>query len=617
MSENKNYNLVSELLSNILVISSDNQIVYKGEKIEVLLNKSEILNENENVFNSDFWIHLLTILAKIREDKESVTFNHNNNEFLIFPSSFPENNSIIVANKQKVKQINQMELDLKERVKELECLYNISKEFSINENIEIAASNCVNHLINGLQFPNIASVVLELENKIYTGGCTSGTVQNSLIQNILKNGKNRGSVEMRYHEDLIFLEEEQKLLIEVCGKISRALDKEKRKNAIERREKVLKSKNDTLLDLSRQCAQSREKLRTFFSAIYDTIVVIDKDYNIIMSNKEQIGDSGKCYKKLFNADEKCISCPSKKTFNNSEVNNVEVLYDNKSFKLESYPIFDENNSVKQVLEVCRDATKEKQMEFHLIQNYKLASLGKLVAGVAHEINNPNTFILGNLKIIKEAFEDIIPILDEYHENNPETKIARLNYNIFRDNITILIQDMQNGAIRMKKIVEGLRNFAKKDEGSNNENINLNSIISANLRVVTNQIRRNAKVETDLQSDIPVFKGSINKIEQVLLNMVINASQAIENGVGLIKIKTSYNAKSNRISLIISDNGKGMDNKTIKSIFDPFFTTKRDKGGTGLGLSITYGIIKDMNGVIEVDSTLGKGTSFTIHLPVTK
>jgi signal transduction histidine kinase len=114
---------------------------------------------------------------------------------------------------------------------------------------------------------------------------------------------------------------------------------------------------------------------------------------------------------------------------------------------------------------------------------------------------------------------------------------------------------------------------------------------------------------------PVFYGNTSKLEQVFINLIMNASEAIENTNGLIKIKTDYDEKTGEVILIVSDNGCGMDETTIKNIFDPFFTTKRNKGGTGLGLSITYAIIKDHGGKIDVESKVGEGTKFIIRFPV--
>jgi len=235
--------------------------------------------------------------------------------------------------------------------------------------------------------------------------------------------------------------------------------------------------------------------------------------------------------------------------------------------------------------------------------------------VAHEINNPNTFILGNMKIIREAFADIVPILDKYYDNNKDLKIARLPYYIFKENINILIEDMVNGSIRMKKIVEGLRFFAKKDVDVLDEEVRINELIENTIRLVKKQLGKKSVIELDLESLIPLFIGNITKIEQVIVNMIVNASQAIGKDKGKIIIKTRYLPEVEKVQVSISDNGKGMDEKTKHNIFDPFFTTKRNEGGTGLGLSISYGIIKEHGGIISVDSSPGKGTSFSILLPL--
>ena len=141
------------------------------------------------------------------------------------------------------------------------------------------------------------------------------------------------------------------------------------------------------------------------------------------------------------------------------------------------------------------------------------------------------------------------------------------------------------------------------------------IIKNNLTLTQKHIKKIAKIDFRLANDIPLFKGSIQRLEQVLLNLIINASQAVEKDNGLIIIETIYNKKENQVQIKIKDNGKGMDEKTIKSIFDPFFTTRRNKGGTGLGLSISYGIIKEHMGTISVDSKVNTGTTFTIKIPI--
>jgi signal transduction histidine kinase len=173
--------------------------------------------------------------------------------------------------------------------------------------------------------------------------------------------------------------------------------------------------------------------------------------------------------------------------------------------------------------------------------------------------------------------------------------------------------MVQGSNRIKGIVDGLRKFGKRDDGFLNEVVNLNAITESCLRLVDNQIRRTADVKADLDPDLPTIVGNSQKLQQVILNILINASQSIEQSRGMIKVTSRH--EDGEVVIRIKDNGKGMDEKTIGQIFDPFFTTKRNKGGTGLGLSIAYGIIKEHQGRIEVVSEVGAGTSFYIHLPL--
>jgi signal transduction histidine kinase len=384
---------------------------------------------------------------------------------------------------------------------------------------------------------------------------------------------------------------------------------------LEKQKKILLLKNKKLLELTEKCNKGQLELKAFFNAITDTIIVVDPDFNITMSNKKEIGNKGKCYEKLFKRESICNDCPAIESFKTAEPKTTEVKFDGQYYLLNTYPILNNEGHVDKIIEICANITTQKQMEFQLLQSYKLASLGKLVAGVAHEINNPNTFIRGNIKIIKESFNDIFPILDGYFEDYKDLTIARLKYDIFKENIPILIDDMVNGTNRIKKIVDGLRNYAKKDEGLLSDNIQINHVVNNSLRLVENQIRRCASVKLDLDPNIPKFKGNIQKMEQVIVNLLVNASQAIENGFGKIEVKTRFNEELNHIMIKIKDNGKGMDEKTKKSIFDPFFTTKRDKGGTGLGLSISFRIIKEHFGRIEVDSKLNHGTTFRIYIPI--
>lgn len=383
---------------------------------------------------------------------------------------------------------------------------------------------------------------------------------------------------------------------------------------LENQKDLLLKKNNELVALTEKLRLSKLRLQTLFKAIPDTVAVIDANHNIVMANRNSIGNKGKCYKKIFNQTKVCEDCHISKVFNEKSSVKLERMIDNEYYLINAYPIYDSNNQVIGALEFSRVITKEKNMEQQLLQADKLASLGQLVSGIAHEINNPNTFIKGNLMIIQEALSDMLPIIDRAFESDPSLKIARLNYEIFRQSIPVLVDDMVQGANRIKGIVDGLRKFAKKDEGLLNEQVNVNNIIESCLRLVDNQIKRTSDVNVEFDPDLPEVIGNSQKLQQVVVNVLINASQAIDKPKGNIMVET-YRENAEEIVVKISDNGKGMDEKTLKQIFDPFFTSKRHHGGTGLGLSIAYGIIKEHKGRIDVESKPGLGTTFYIHLPV--
>lgn len=420
------------------------------------------------------------------------------------------------------------------------------------------------------------------------------------------------SVESVY-KDLRIRKQLEKKLIEQNENLERNVHE--RTLDLEKQSALLIKKNQELMTLTDKLLESKTRLQTLFKTITDTVTVIDRDFNVLMSNKAAIGNKGKCYKKVFNQERACEDCLVGRVLEEKTSVTSEKVIDGEYYLLQAYPIFNSNGEVTGALEISRIITKEKNMERQLLQADKLASLGQLVSGIAHEINNPNTFIRGNLYIIQEAMNDIFPFLDHAYKSNPDLKIARLNYDIFKQNVPVLIDDMAQGANRIKGIVDGLRKFAKHDEGLLNENVDINAIAESCLRLVDDQIRRTANVKVDLEPDVPTVMGNTQKLQQVIVNILINASQSIEKSKGTILVTSGFN--DGEVILRVRDDGKGMDEKTLKQMFDPFFTTKRHHGGTGLGLSIAYGIIKEHNGRIDVESKVGEGTSFCICLPRTQ
>jgi len=253
----------------------------------------------------------------------------------------------------------------------------------------------------------------------------------------------------------------------------------------------------------------------------------------------------------------------------------------------------------------------KQAQTQLIQSEKLASLGQLVAGIAHEINNPLGAINANIPILTEYTQDLFQLIDSI-KTLPEidTALQKIDYDFIQEDTPQLLASMKNAASRMKEIVLSLRNFSRLDQADVQE-ILLEEAIDTTLALLSHRLKNRITVikHYHLNRPVPCYAGLIN---QVLMNLLANAEQAIENK-GKIIIGT--NLQDDHAIITIEDTGVGMDSATLHKIFDPFFTTKPVGEGTGMGLSISYGIIEKHQGELLVSSQPGIGSIFTIRLPI--
>ncbi|UCV18621.1 PAS domain S-box protein [Ferribacterium limneticum] len=259
----------------------------------------------------------------------------------------------------------------------------------------------------------------------------------------------------------------------------------------------------------------------------------------------------------------------------------------------------------------------------LMQSEKMASIGQLAAGVAHELNNPIGFVHSNLGTLDGYVHDLIAIIAAYQtlfctpgEANPhEDEIRRLleqhDFAFLKEDIFSLLAESKDGLGRVRKIVQDLKNFSRVGEQEWQE-ADLHQGIDSTLNIVWNELKYKAKVIKEY-GEIPHVFCLISQLNQVFMNLLVNAGHAIETQ-GSITIRTSRRGED-RICIEISDTGKGIAPEHINRIFEPFFTTKPVGKGTGLGLSLSYGIIKRHGGQIEVESVEGQGTTFRLLLPI--
>ena len=261
-----------------------------------------------------------------------------------------------------------------------------------------------------------------------------------------------------------------------------------------------------------------------------------------------------------------------------------------------------------------------QTQIQLLQLEKMASLGQLAAGVAHEINNPISFVNSNLGTFKKYLERILNTWHQLEEmlrdNGNEENLKGYEQLKRKNKLDFILKDIESvidesleGIRRVKQIVQDLKEYSRIDSNELEE-CNINDCVNSTLNIIWNEIKYNCQVEKKL-GELPPVLCFPQQINQVIMNLLINASQAIEDE-GRITITTK--PEDGGVRLEISDNGKGIPNDIIDRIFDPFFTTKEVGKGTGLGLNIVYNIINKHGGDIEVKSAPGEGTTFSIRLP---
>ena len=261
--------------------------------------------------------------------------------------------------------------------------------------------------------------------------------------------------------------------------------------------------------------------------------------------------------------------------------------------------------------------KQHNIEQILINSEKMASLGQMAAGVAHEINNPLSYIVSNIQNLAYNIDQFIGLISELKKNKdiaqqPLTQaLQHYQFDELKTDSSDIISEMSEGADRVKEIVQGLRQFAHPDQTQIAE-IDIAELIDSTLRVAWNEIKYNAHVKKNYATEPIIITGRSTQLSQVFLNLFFNAAQAICDKAGVISITTKADKQNAYIT--IADNGSGIDNVKLNKIFDPFFTTKPIGQGTGLGLAISKAIIEQHCGQIRVESQLNQGTVFYITLP---
>jgi signal transduction histidine kinase len=368
-----------------------------------------------------------------------------------------------------------------------------------------------------------------------------------------------------------------------------------------------------------------------FDGISDPLVMLGKSLEIVQLNKaasayyhvEQKKAVGKsCHQAFRGISAKCQNCeiPS------AVINDQHVILEREGFidsnRIEQvvvYPIAEKENEEGAAIIRISDITDKKMLQRKLIETEKLASLGFLVSGVAHEINNPNSFISFNIPILKEYLNEIISIIDDYAEEHESFELFGMTYPEFRKDVFKLMDNIENGSRRINIAVSNLRGISRTKEKTKMDWIDVKELIAKSVSICRSKINRMVKsFEVDIPEGLPGIYTDSETIETVVINLLINAAQAIDKENSWIRLNVTLDDSSqNHLIIEVSDNGCGLDEKIKNNIFDPFFTTKPPGEGTGLGLTLCHNSIEKLDGHIEVVSVPGKGSTFKVTLPNTQ
>lgn len=359
--------------------------------------------------------------------------------------------------------------------------------------------------------------------------------------------------------------------------------------------------------LYKQVSRAKEEWESTFMAVTDPIFLIDTDYNVLLHNGRLPAEmqffwdqslSRKCFAKLHGRTDPCPECPIREVQRTRQP--VYQRWQTESglvLDLSYYPVLTEEKQLSAVTIILKDVTEKIKMEGQLVQSAKLAALGEMAAGVAHELNSPMTVIIGTAQLVARDLQQ-----DGQSERAAE------------------MEDIVNSGLRCKRIIQNLLTFSRQDQQPATE-IDLNDEARKVLGMIKYQINRSQITITEhLAPDLPHLIGNGPQIQQVVTNFLLNARDALAEVVGrekAIRVATELRVTDGRrwAVLSVSDNGIGIAPENRAKIFTPFYTSKDATKGTGLGLSVSLGIAESHNGTIEVASRPAQGSTFSLVLPI--
>lgn len=450
-----------------------------------------------------------------------------------------------------------------------------------------------------------------------------------LIDSPLKNID--GSIsKLEIFRDISLLKKAEKTLLKAKNDME-VLVKD-RTNTLEIINARLKIEIDERKKTEKLLIKSKNMLQMVFDGISEPLIMLDPDLTVQMIN-----DAAKKYYNVTDKDDfhnqrcfeffKGITKPCYECNILSAIGIMECTsFDRKGFmnpdrteQVAIYPLEDESDKDAGIIIRISDITEAKIIEKRLVQSEKLASLGLLISGIAHEINNPNNFIILNIQTLKKYLAALMSLMEKHQTCLPDFTIQNMDFEEFQEELFSLIDDISYGSERIDSSISRLKEYVRTRKESIKKWVDIGKTIEKSVSICESQIKEKVdSLEMNIPDGLPKIFTDPQAIEQIIINLLMNATQATDKEKSRIKLDIQMDApRSEFIKISVNDNGCGMDEETKKKIFDPFFTTKMAESGTGLGLYISYNMVENLNGYFNVESEPGKGSIFEFFLPIEK
>ena len=369
--------------------------------------------------------------------------------------------------------------------------------------------------------------------------------------------------------------------------------------------------------------ESEAKLRDMFQHSPDIIMTVDSRGKVLLMNRSipalpaerAVGRNALA---LMPRDlRKWFRKALKKVFRKGEARQFQYSADDGTYwEGRIVPIRDHDGQISAAMVIAADVTEKRNLEEQALHNARLASIGVLAAGVAHEINNPNNAIQFNASLVSRAWQDITPILREYSAEHGDFALGGLSFSESCDSFPRLLSEITRNSDRIRRIVQNLKHMSRQDTGKLTENVDIQQVLEATVMILHNQVQKFTDFFTlEIPDGLPAVSGNSQQLEQVFVNVLLNALQALPDRTKGVHISAGFDADNAVVWIAFRDEGRGISERDLGRLTEPFFSTRTNAGGTGLGLSISRSIMEKIGGSMGFESKLGTGTTVTIRIPV--